>query len=180
MGDRILVAFFPHPVDVAPAVAQLARLGEEALAIEVTSLSSHGLLEARPTSAAAPGAVVGALAGGLAGGLAGLFGAAGSVLIPGLDAVIAGPLVTAAAGAGLGGVLGLALGAIAGALITVYGVVVREERSPPSEALLAVRCEARFTRPVKELLRAAGARRFSRTFSAADWSSPAIAARRAS
>jgi hypothetical protein len=60
------------------------------------------------------GVTIGGLSGGLLGALLGGLTVAGTVLIPGLGLVVAGPLVGALAGAGLGGAAGGLIGALVG------------------------------------------------------------------
>jgi hypothetical protein len=64
---------------------------------------------------AAEGGVTGAALGGLAGAIAGVVAAAGTIAIPGLGLVIAGPVAAGLAGAGAGGVAGGLIGGLVGA-----------------------------------------------------------------
>jgi hypothetical protein len=64
---------------------------------------------------AAEGGVTGATIGGVAGAIVGVLAAAGTLAIPGLGVVIAGPLAAGLAGLGAGGAAGGLLGALIGA-----------------------------------------------------------------
>lgn len=64
---------------------------------------------------AAEGGVTGAAVGGLAGAIAGVLAAAGTIAIPGLGLVIAGPVAAGLAGVGAGGVAGGLIGGLVGA-----------------------------------------------------------------
>ena len=66
-------------------------------------------------SKAAEGAATGAAVGGVTGALAGILLAAGTIALPGLGLVIAGPLAAALAGLGAGGAAGGLIGALIGA-----------------------------------------------------------------
>lgn len=75
-------------------------------------------VQARETelgSKAAEGAATGAAVGGVTGAIAGVLLAAGTIALPGLGLVIAGPLAAALAGLGAGGAAGGLIGALIGA-----------------------------------------------------------------
>ena len=64
---------------------------------------------------AAEGGVTGATIGGVAGAIVGVLAAAGTLAIPGLGIVIAGPLAAGLAGLGAGGAAGGLIGGLVGA-----------------------------------------------------------------
>ncbi|MEO6444837.1 MAG: hypothetical protein ABIZ91_11165 [Gemmatimonadaceae bacterium] len=64
---------------------------------------------------AAEGGLTGATIGGVAGAIAGVLAAAGTLAIPGLGIVLAGPLAAGLAGLGAGGAAGGLVGALIGA-----------------------------------------------------------------
>ena len=66
-------------------------------------------------SKAAEGAATGAAVGGVTGAIAGILLAAGTIALPGLGLVIAGPLAAGLAGLGAGGAAGGLIGALIGA-----------------------------------------------------------------
>ncbi|MEP7346729.1 MAG: hypothetical protein ABI877_15765 [Gemmatimonadaceae bacterium] len=66
-------------------------------------------------SKAAEGGITGATIGGVAGAIAGVLAAAGTLAIPGLGIVLAGPLAAGLAGLGAGGAAGGLIGALVGA-----------------------------------------------------------------
>jgi hypothetical protein len=64
---------------------------------------------------AAEGGVAGATIGGVAGAIVGVVAAAGTLALPGLGLIIAGPLAAGLAGLGAGGAAGGLIGALVGA-----------------------------------------------------------------
>ena len=66
-------------------------------------------------SKAAEGAATGAAVGGVTGAIAGVLLAAGTIALPGIGLVIAGPLAAGLAGLGAGGAAGGLIGALVGA-----------------------------------------------------------------
>jgi hypothetical protein len=66
-------------------------------------------------SKAAEGAATGAAVGGVTGAIAGILLAAGTIALPGIGLVIAGPLAAGLAGLGAGGAAGGLIGALIGA-----------------------------------------------------------------
>ena len=77
--------------------------------------SSDTTVETDLGNKAAEGGVTGATIGGVAGAIVGVLAAAGTLAIPGLGLVIAGPLAAGLAGLGAGGAAGGLLGALIGA-----------------------------------------------------------------
>lgn len=85
------------------------------------------------------GATTGAVAGGVAGGVIGLLAGAGTIVVPGLGALIAaGPLMGALGGLGAGAAAGGIVGALIGLGIPEYEAKAYEERLKGGHYLLAV------------------------------------------
>ncbi len=143
-GERVVTAFFATRAEVAAAVGGLLGGGIEGAAVRVLPKSVHHPddLGVRPIGRAPEGALLGAIVGGVAGALAGALAAGGSIVIPGLGAVLAGPPVAALAGAGAAGALGMLAGALAGARRAVYEAAYLEDAVRTGGALIAVRCSA--------------------------------------
>jgi hypothetical protein len=166
MYYRVLTAFFPGRTQAAGVLGRLLALGVAAEDISVmprhaSRLDDIGLII---RSKASEGAALGAVAGGLLGGALAAFAAAGALIIPGLDAFFAGPLVAALAGAGAAGAAGTLLGAVLGARLPEYEARHLEDDAPEaSGALVAVRCPAAVSRSVEEALSESGGCRIRNT-----------------
>ena len=158
--ERVLTAFFARRAEVSTAVTGLLAGGVEAGAIRVLPKSVHHPddLGVRAIGKAPEGAMVGAVVGGVMGALVAALAAGGSIIIPGLGAVLAGPPVAALAGAGAVRALGLIAGAFAGARRSRYEAAFLEDAVRTGGALVAVRCSAERVPAVEEILAAAGAR----------------------
>lgn len=74
----------------------------------------HATLETEVANKSAEGAAVGGAVGATAGAIAGVLAAAGTITVPGLGLVVAGPIATGLAGAGAGGVAAGLAGALVG------------------------------------------------------------------
>lgn len=74
----------------------------------------HETLETEVGNKSAEGAAVGGAMGATAGAIAGVIAAAGTIAVPGLGLVVAGPVAAALAGAGAGGVAAGLAGALVG------------------------------------------------------------------
>lgn len=77
--------------------------------------SSDAARETELGSKAAEGAATGAAVGGVTGAIAGVLLAAGTIALPGIGLVIAGPIAAGLAGLGAGGAAGGLIGALIGA-----------------------------------------------------------------
>lgn len=77
--------------------------------------SSESSMKTELGSKAAEGGATGAAIGGVAGAIVGVLAAAGTLALPGLGLVIAGPLAAGLAGLGAGGAAGGLIGALVGA-----------------------------------------------------------------
>lgn len=74
----------------------------------------HATLETEVGNKSAEGAAVGGAVGATAGAFAGVLAAAGTIAVPGLGLVVAGPIAAGLAGAGAGGVTAGLAGALVG------------------------------------------------------------------
>jgi hypothetical protein len=159
-GDQVLTAFFVARAEVAGAVGCLLGSGIEADAIRVLPKTVHHLddIGIRSATKAPEGAALGAIVGGLAGMVAGALCAGGAIVVPGLGAVLAGPLVAALAGGGAAGALGVLVGALVGACWPEYEAAYLQDAVRIGGALVAVRCNKGRVTYVEEILAASGAR----------------------
>jgi hypothetical protein len=166
MNYRTLTAFFPGRTEAAGALGRLLALGVAAEDISLVPkyLSRLDDIELTVQSKASEGAALGAVIGGLLGGAVAAITAGGALIIPRIDAFLAGPLVACLAGAGAAGAAGTLLGAALGARLPEY-----EARSPEEThgagggALLSVRCLPDVSRSVEEVLSESGGRRIRKS-----------------
>ena len=158
MDDRVLTAFFSGRAEAVGALGRLLSLGLAAEDIRMIPKPPCQLDDIGLTirSKASEGAALGAVGGGLLGGLIAALVAGGALIVPGLDAFFAGPLVAALAGAGAAGAAGTMLGAAVGARLPEYEARYLEDAVDSGGALLAVRCPASACRTVEEALSKSG------------------------
>jgi hypothetical protein len=115
--SKSVVATYATVHDANAAIEALHRAGftNDELSLLVTDVAKKKHFAIEQGTKAAEGAGIGSAIGGALGALvAGLTVAAG-VLLPGLGALVAGPLIAALAGAGVGGAAGGLIGALVGA-----------------------------------------------------------------
>jgi uncharacterized membrane protein len=115
MTERVVVATFESRFEAENA---LTRLKENGIPRDAVSLVMSEAARRRefgaPSEGAGEGAGIGGLWGGMLGALVGGLAAVGSIALPGLGLVAAGPIVAALAGAGAGGAAGTLLGTLVG------------------------------------------------------------------
>ncbi|APR85929.1 Hypothetical protein A7982_11278 [Minicystis rosea] len=159
---RVLTAFFTERTAAAAALTGLVQGGipRDSIHLLARRLHAGGDLGVRPGSRLAAGAALGAAAGVVLGAVAGALGAGGAVIIPSLDAFLAGPLVSAIAGAGAASTIGVATGALIGACVPAFEATYVDDAS--RGALLAVRVAKDRVPLVVEILAANGAHRIAR------------------
>jgi hypothetical protein len=166
MKTRILTAFFPGRAQAEGALGQLLELG--VAPDEISFLPKHvghaADLGIYVASKASEGIAAGAVAGGLTGGLLGAIVAAGSLVIPELGSVVAGPVVAAMAGAGALGAIGVVIGGLWGARVPEFEARLLEDAVGMGGALLAVRCSAATASRIERILEASGARLMRRAW----------------
>jgi hypothetical protein len=166
MDYRTLTAFFPGRAEAAGALGRLLALGVAAEDIRMVpkQLSCLDDIELTIHSKASEGAALGAVIGGLLGGTIAAMTAGGALIIPRIDAFLAGPLVACLAGAGAAGAAGTLLGAVLGARLPEYEARCAEDSSVlRSGAVLSVRCLPDVSRSVEEVLSASGGRRIQKS-----------------
>ncbi len=168
MYYRTLTAFFPGRTEAAGALGRLLALGVAAEDISMVPKphSRLGEIELTIHSKASEGAALGAVIGGLLGGALAAMTAGGALIIPRLDAFLAGPLVACLAGAGAAGAAGTLLGAVLGARLPEYEARRLDEAgSTGGGAVLSVRCLPDVSRSVEEVLSESGGRRIRKAYS---------------
>lgn len=142
--SKTITATFKTRMAAEDALRRLEARGftEEQISIVVTDETrgkSFGIKEGTKTDEGlAAGATVGGLVGAVLAGLT----TAGTVVIPGLNLVVFGSLVGAAAGLGAGAATGGLLGALIGAGIPEHEVKRYEKELKEGNILLAVEAES--------------------------------------
>ncbi|WP_417451104.1 hypothetical protein [Kordiimonas sp.] len=113
--SKTVSATFKTAVAVRQAILELEAAGftEKQLSIVAADNSIGQSFNVERESKAAEGGAIGGVTGGVIGAIAAGLAAVGSVVIPGVNLVVYGTLVAAAAGAGVGA----AAGGLAGSLI---------------------------------------------------------------
>jgi hypothetical protein len=140
------------------AEAAVARLVENGISREDVSLlmsrETGGREFGFDESTKAPeGAATGAAVGGVLGAIAAGLAAIGTIAIPGLGLVAAGPLLATLAGAGAGGAAGTLIGGLVGSGIPEHEARFYSDAVERGGILLGVRTDADRSSIVEELLR---------------------------
>jgi hypothetical protein len=161
VSAHIITAFFESRSDADGAMAQLAASGVSAHEISVLPkhLARRDDIALAPVTKAPEGAVLGAIVGGVVGALVAAVVGGGSLIVPGLDLVVAGRAVAALAGAGALGALGMAAGAVVGAMRPEFEAKYLGDALAGGGALIAVRCHPERLERLEELLHSSGGAR---------------------
>lgn len=125
------------------AITQMETSGvrAEQISLVMTDEARGKYFAFKESSKVDEGAAAGAGVGGLLGAVAGLAFAAGSVLIPGLNVIVTGTLVSALAGLGAGAATGGLIGGLVGAGIPEHEAKVYEKEIKGGNVLVAVDCK---------------------------------------
>ena len=107
------------------------------------------------------GAAAGALGGGAIGAIVAGLTLAGSIVIPGVGLLVAGPLAAAIAGAGAGAAVGGAVGGLIGLGIPEHEVRVYEDALKQGGILIGVEAEGKRADVAREILKNADAEALS-------------------
>jgi hypothetical protein len=120
--------------------------------------------ETKAPEGAASGVVTGVALGGILGWLAGI----GTLVVPGVGALIAaGPIMAALTGAGVGGVVGGVTGTLVGFGIPEYEAKLYEKRLKEGAFLLSVHCDnEEWSKKARLILEDKGARDINSTHEA--------------
>jgi hypothetical protein len=113
----VVTSLFRSRLAAESAVDSLMRLGfrRDEISMLMTDNTQGREFGIVTQSKAGEGAAAGAAAGGTLGAIVATLAAVGTLMIPGLGFVAAGPIVAALAGAGAGGAAGTLVGALVGA-----------------------------------------------------------------
>lgn len=156
--DSVVTAIFKTRAAAEAAVERLVesgfRRGDIGLLMsQQTGGREFGFTE---SSKAPEGAATGAAVGGVLGAIAAGLAAVGTIAIPGLGLVAAGPILAALAGAGAGGAAGSLIGALAGSGIPEHEAKFYSDALEAGSILVSVQAHDDRTEAAEQLLRGAG------------------------
>lgn len=148
---------FGSRLQAEEAFDQLERAGisSDQISLVMTDEARGQHFDIRESSKVDEGTAAGAGIGGLIGAVAGIVASAGVIVIPGLNLVVAGAIVSSLAGLGAGGLVGGLVGFLVGAGIPEHEAKFFEKEIAKGRVLVAIRCETKEQEErVKEILRA--------------------------
>ena len=159
--STLVTGVFRSRLAAETAAESLAQLGVSRTDISLLmSDQTHGREFSVRTETKAPeGAAAGAAAGGTLGALIAGLAAVGTIVIPGLGLLAAGPIVAILAGAGAGGAAGGLIGALVGAGIPEHEARFIHDEVRAGGILVGAYVHEADARAVKETLRSCGAER---------------------
>lgn len=135
----------------------LAGFSRDDISLLMTDTTRGREFGVREATKAPEGAVTGTAVGGILGAIAGGLVAAGTLVVPGLSLVAAGPLVAALAGLGAGAAAGGLTGALIGLGIPEHEAKFLNKEIEQGGILLGVYAHGDRIKQAKEILEAAGA-----------------------
>jgi len=157
---NIVTATFKDRASAETALHHLEGLGikGEQVSLVMTDETRHNHFRIDESTKADEGAISGAALGGVAGILLSTLTTASIMTIPGINLVVAGPLVAALAGLGVGAVTGGVVGGFVGAGIPEHEAKIYEKEIRNGGVLLAVEASDREQKKqIKEALKTADA-----------------------
>ena len=140
MHHHIVTATFKDRISAESALRQLESIGinENQVSLIVTDTTRANHFSIENNTKADKGAAAGATVGGIVGGALAALTAASVMVIPGLNLVVSGALVSALAGLGAGAATGGLVGALVGAGIPEHEAKIYEDEIRNGNVLLAV------------------------------------------
>jgi len=157
---NIVTATFKDRISSEAALRNLENIGVrgDQVSLIMTDETRHNHFKIDESSKADEGAISGAAVGGIAGTLLSMLTTVGVMTIPGLNLVVAGPIVAALAGLGAGAVAGGVVGGLAGAGIPEHEAKIYEQEIKDGGVLIAVEAgDEKQVKRVKEALKSADA-----------------------
>lgn len=163
--NTAVFGIYPTCVDVESGIDALQAAGFRSTDISALfpeNVGSKDFAHERGTKAP-EGAVTGAGSGAVVGGALGWLAGIGALVIPGVGSgvgpfVVAGPILSALVGVGIGGALGVIAGAIVGMGIPEIEAKRYEGRVKAGGILLSVHCDnSEWRRSAKRILKQTGA-----------------------
>ena len=140
-----ITGVFKSRMRAEEAFEQLERAGvtSDQISLVMTDEARGKHFDIKESSKVDEGTAAGAGIGGLIGAIAGIVASAGVIVIPGLNLVVAGAIVSSLAGLGAGGLVGGLVGFLVGAGIPEHEAKFYEEEVAKGNVLVAVRAETK-------------------------------------
>ena len=138
---KLVTGLFKNRVAAEAAVDAVLKRGytRDDISVMMSDATQHKEFALQARTHAADGAGVGGALGGVVGAVLAAIVAVGStIILPGINLVIAGPIAAALAGAGAGAATGGVIGALVGAGIPEYRAKVYESGIKSGGILLGV------------------------------------------
>jgi hypothetical protein len=138
--SKTVTAIFETRMGMEDALLRLRQMGvmESQIGV-VMSDEAHGrLFKMENNDKSDEGMAAGATLGGILGGIAAAVAGAGSIALPGLNLIIAGPVVAGLFGASLGAAAGGLVGGLVGLGIPEHEAVLYEGKIRGGHILLAI------------------------------------------
>lgn len=135
-----IVGIFENPFSASQAIEELedAGIASDRIGIVMSESTRNNAINMKEGTKAAEGGATGAVIGGTLGALALGLTAVGSVVLPGVGFLAAGPIAAALAGAGAGGAIGGLVGGLVGLGFPEYEAEVYEEKLKAGNILVVV------------------------------------------
>jgi uncharacterized membrane protein len=141
--SKIITGLFDSSTAAREVLYKLEGMGFSPAQINIVSADDkigHSLSIDKETKAS-EGGLIGATTGGLIGAIVAGLAATGSIVIPGVNLIVFGTAIAAAAGAGLGAATGGLAGALIGLGLPEYEVKYYEDKVKEGSTLIAVEAE---------------------------------------
>lgn len=138
-------ATFKTASAASEALLKLESAGftEKQISVVATDNTIGQSFNVEKSTKASEGGALGATTGGLLGAIAASLAATGTVLIPGLNVLIGGSLIAAAAGAGVGAATGGLVGSLIGLGIPEYEAKRYEDEIKNGSVLVVVEADSK-------------------------------------
>jgi hypothetical protein len=157
--SKLVTGIFKSQASADQAIEDLERAGFSTsdLSVLMSQETSGREFAIERTTKAAEGAATGATVGGVIGAVVGGLVAVGTLAIPGLSLVAAGPLVAALSGLGAGAATGGITGALIGLGVPEHEAKFYNDEIGRGGILVGVYAHADVKERAKDILRGAGA-----------------------
>jgi len=157
--STLITGLFPSRATAEHAADELARAGfaPEDVSILMSETTRGREFALREASKAPEGAATGATIGGVLGAVAAGLVAVGTIVVPGLGLVAAGPVLAALAGAGAGAAAGGLTGALVGLGLPEHEAKFYDQELRKGGILLGVYTHDDRKKQARDVLQAAGA-----------------------
>jgi hypothetical protein len=161
--SKLVTGIFPSRAIAERAVQHLNEAGfpNEDISLLMSETTRGREFQIDKKTKAPEGAATGATIGGVIGAVAAGLAAVGTLVIPGLNIVAAGPIVAALAGLGAGAATGGLVGALAGLGIPEHEAKIYDEELRKGGILVGVFAHGDRLELAREILDAAGATKVS-------------------